>query len=84
MDCNCKIMEMQLEEIKKQLAKEKENCKKTAKQLEEVKTELDKKDKRKGLELLILPLMSVLRQRSVVWKRLLMRLTRRSAASNRR
>ncbi len=47
MDCNCKIMEMQLEDIKKQLAKEKENCKKTAKQLEEVKTKLDKEDKKK-------------------------------------
>ncbi len=47
MDCNRKMMEMQLEEVRKELAREKEDCKKTAKQLEEVKKLLDKKDKKK-------------------------------------
>ncbi len=40
-------MDMQLEAVKKELAKEKENCKKMAKQFEEVKKELEKKDKKK-------------------------------------
>ncbi len=48
MDCGRKMMEMQLEEVKRELANEKENCKRTAKQLEEVKKELEKKDKEKG------------------------------------